>query len=126
MHSSHVDLFKSAIRLYEGGNVSAEPHRMMGKLDGWTMAVFHVETDEDVHADMWEMHPEAEEAVCVLAGGARIILRSSDQADEQIVNLDAGSAFIVPRGQWHRLELNQPSDLMSITMRNGTRLEKRA
>ncbi|MFI8888636.1 hypothetical protein ACIGW9_40845, partial [Streptomyces sp. NPDC053813] len=38
---------------------------------------------------------------------------------------DAQCSVIVPRGRWHRLELNAPSDLMSITLRHGTRLEKR-
>lgn len=42
-----------------------------------------------------------------------------------MVRLSAGTAVIVPRGRWHRLELNAPSDLMSVTLRHGTRLEKR-
>jgi hypothetical protein len=37
----------------------------------------------------------------------------------------AGTAVIVPRGRWHRLELDAPSDLMSITLRHGTRPERR-
>ncbi|GAA2234410.1 hypothetical protein GCM10010430_13920 [Kitasatospora cystarginea] len=44
---------------------------------------------------------------------------------EEMVRLPAGSAVIVPRGRWHRLELDGPSDLMSITLRDGTRLERR-
>lgn len=42
-----------------------------------------------------------------------------------MVPLPAGSAVVVPRGRWHRLELDGPSDLMSLTLRHGTRLEKR-
>lgn len=29
------------------------------------------------------------------------------------------------RSRWHRLELDAPSDLMSMALRYGTRLEKR-
>jgi hypothetical protein len=42
-----------------------------------------------------------------------------------MLRLGAGTAAIVPRGRRHRLELDAPSDLMSITLRDGTRLEKR-
>jgi len=42
-----------------------------------------------------------------------------------MVRITEGTAVIVPRGRWHRLELDAPSDLMSITLRDGTRLEKR-
>lgn len=27
--------------------------------DGWQLMAFHVETDADVHADQWEVHPDA-------------------------------------------------------------------
>jgi len=135
LFTTPVDLFASAIRLYDDGTVRGEERRMTGDLDGWTVATFHVETDEDVHADHWEMHPGADEAVCVLAGGARLILRADADADadadaeaeapERTVALGPGQAVIVPRGHWHRVELAAPSDLMSITLRGGTRLEKR-
>ncbi len=128
MQTSPTDLFASALRLREGGLVNAEERRMSGDHDGWTVAAFHAETDEDIHADYWEMHPESEEAVCVLAGGARVFLRPEDPTaagDEKAATLTAGTAFIVPRGRWHRLELDGPSDLMSIGLRRGTRLEKR-
>ncbi|MFI6515057.1 cupin domain-containing protein [Spirillospora sp. NPDC050679] len=122
-----IDLFTSGVRLFEDGRVLAEEERRMdGGADGWTVAAFRVETDEDVHGDHWEMHPAAEELVSVLSGAARMYLRPErDGAPEEMVPLAAGSAFVVPRGRWHRLELDRPSDLMSITLRRGTRLERR-
>ena len=87
----------------------------------WQITTFHVETDVDVHADHWEMHPAAEELVAVLRGSVRFHLRSGG-----IVRLGAGSSVIVPRGQWHRMELDEPSDIMSVTHREGSRLERRA
>ncbi|MEV0251751.1 cupin domain-containing protein [Nocardia sp. NPDC050712] len=108
------------------GRLLTEERRMQGDLDGWTIATFHVETDADVHADMWEMHPAGDELVSVLTGAARLYLRpENDRATADLVRLTAGHACVVPRGRWHRLELEEPSDLMSIGPRRGTRLARR-
>ncbi|MFJ3206197.1 cupin [Streptomyces sp. NPDC086989] len=122
-----IDLFASALRFHPDGDVRAVERRMTSSDSGaWQIATFHVETDADVHADHWEMHPQAEEAVCCLTGGIRLYFRpTTPGATEDMVRLPAGTAVIVPRGRWHRLELDAPSDLMSITLRHGTRLEKR-
>ncbi|GAA1894391.1 cupin domain-containing protein [Streptantibioticus ferralitis] len=124
---SSIDLFASALHIQPDGDVRVAERRMTSSDSGaWQIATFHVETDTDVHADQWEMHPEAEEAVCCLAGGVRLYLRPARPGGgEDMVRLHAGTAVIVPRGRWHRLELDAPSDLMSITLRHGTRLEKR-
>lgn len=122
-----IDLFALALTFHPDGDVRAGERRMDGSdSDAWQIATFHVETDADVHADHWEMHPSAEEGVCCLTGGARIHFRATGPGGaEDMVRLPAGTAVIVPRGRWHRLELDAPSDLMSITRRHGTRLEKR-
>ncbi|MFI9046949.1 cupin [Streptomyces sp. NPDC053427] len=121
-----LDLFASALHLHPDGEVRVTERRMANGGGAWQIATFHVETDADVHADHWEMHPEAEEAVCCLTGGVRLYLRPTGPGGAQdMVRLQAGTAVIVPRGRWHRLELDAPSDLMSITLRQGTRLEKR-
>lgn len=121
-----IDMFASALTFRPGGAVRAAERRMTGDDGDWQIAAFHVETDEDVHADHWEMHPAAEEAVCCLSGGLRIYLRPEEPGgEEEMVRLPAGTAAVVPRGRWHRLELDAPSDVMSVTLRGGTRLERR-
>ncbi|MFF2404752.1 cupin [Streptomyces goshikiensis] len=122
-----IDLFASALQFRPDGDVRVAERRMTSSDSGtWQIATFHVETDAEVHADHWEMHPEAEEAVCCLTGDVRLYFRPTTPGGaEDMVQLSAGTAVIVPRGRWHRLELNAPSDLMSITLRHGTRLEKR-
>ncbi|PSJ30712.1 cupin [Streptosporangium nondiastaticum] len=124
---SPIDLFAAALHIHPDGGVRAAERRMTNSDSGaWQIATFHVETDADVHADHWEMHPQAEEAVCCLTGGVRLYFRPARPDDgEAMVQLRPGTAAIVPRGRWHRLELDAPSDLMSITLRHGTRLEKR-
>lgn len=129
MSLAPLDLFApSVLCLAGGGTIRAEtPPRMSPGADGWCVAMFRAETGHDVHADRWEVHPGGEEAVCVLAGAARLILRGEDGAsEEEPVTLSAGTACIVPRGRWHRLELDGPADLMSVTMRLGTRTEPRS
>ncbi|MGI5208612.1 cupin [Spirillospora sp. CA-108201] len=121
-----IDMFASALTFGPGGAVRAAERRMTGDDGDWQIAAFRVETDEDVHADHWEMHPAAEEAVCCLSGGLRIYLRPEEPGgEEEILRLPAGTAAVVPRGRWHRLELDAPSDVMSVTLRGGTRLERR-
>jgi mannose-6-phosphate isomerase-like protein (cupin superfamily) len=126
-HVAPLDLFASALHILPGGEVRAAERRMAASPDGaWQIGTFHVETDADVHADHWEMHPEADEAVCCLSGGLRMYFRPAEPGDpDEAVQLHPGSAVVVPRGRWHRLELDAPSDLMSITLRQGTRLERR-
>ncbi|TYB42745.1 cupin domain-containing protein [Actinomadura chibensis] len=122
-----IDMFASAIAFHPEGGVRAAERRMTEGDGSWQVGTFHVETDADVHADLWEMHPAAEEAVCCLDGGLRVYFRAAEPGGaEEMVRLTAGTAVIVPRGRWHRLELDGPSDIMSIALRQGTRLEKRA
>lgn len=57
-----IDLFALALTFHPDGDVRAGERRMDGSdSDAWQIATFHVETDADVHADHWEMHPSAEE-----------------------------------------------------------------
>ncbi|WP_347879708.1 cupin domain-containing protein [Streptomyces sp. Tu 2975] len=73
-----------------------------------------------------EIHTEADEFVSCLTGGIRIILRPEQPGDdEEEIELGPGTAAIVPRGRWHRLALDAPSDMMAVTLPCGTREEKR-
>ncbi|WP_307845136.1 cupin domain-containing protein [Planomonospora sp. ID67723] len=95
--------------------------------DGWQLRAFHAKTDADVHADHWEVHPEAEEVVSCLIGKMRLYLRPERPGqEEEEIRLTAGTAAIVPRGRWHRIELDIPSTIMAVTLPRGSRLEKRA
>ncbi|MGV4984762.1 cupin [Streptomyces sp. NRAIS4] len=122
-----VDLFSSMLDFRPDGGVLSGARRMAeGDPGSWQVAAFHVETDADVHAEHWEVHPAGEEAVCCLAGGVRLYFRPVVEGGAEVmVRLGPGTAVIVPRGRWHRLELDAPSDLMSISPRRGSRLEKR-
>jgi mannose-6-phosphate isomerase-like protein (cupin superfamily) len=121
-----IDLFASALAFHPDGAVRARERSMTSDDGGWQFAAFRVQTDADVHADHWEMHPAAEEAVCCLSGGLRIYFRPDEPGgEEEMARLAPGTAVIVPRGRWHRLELDGPSEIVSIGLRGGTRQERR-
>ncbi|MBA9005704.1 cupin domain-containing protein [Thermomonospora cellulosilytica] len=121
-----IDLFASFIHLRQGGQIHAGKTTTDPDRDGWRLTAFHAKTDADVHADHWEVHPEAEEVVSCLIGTIRLYLRPErpGQAEEEI-RLTAGTAAIIPRGRWHRIELDTPSNIMAVTLPRGSRLEKR-
>lgn len=121
-----IDLFASFLHLRDGGHLHAGPRSFDHDGEGWQLMTFHVETDADAHADHWELHPEAEELVVCLTGGIRVYLRAQQPGDaEEQFTVPPGTATIVPRGRWHRIELDAPSDIMSVTMGRGSRLEQR-
>jgi quercetin dioxygenase-like cupin family protein len=37
--------------------------------------------------------------------------------------LPPGQAVIVPSGRWHRVELDEPTEILVVTVRRGTQLE---
>jgi mannose-6-phosphate isomerase-like protein (cupin superfamily) len=64
--------------------------------------------------------------VCCIRGAVRLILRPSDpdETSDEEIRLLPGQAVIVPRGRWHRLKVDEPTDLVAITFPDGTQLEK--
>ncbi|MFI7611058.1 cupin domain-containing protein [Nonomuraea terrae] len=126
MTTTPIDLFASLLRLHQDGEIHAGTRALDCDEDGWRLMAFHAKTDADVHADRWEVHPEAEEIVCCLIGKFRLYLRPERPGRrEEEIRLPAGTAAIVPRGRWHRIELDIPSTIMAVTLPRGTRLEKR-
>jgi mannose-6-phosphate isomerase-like protein (cupin superfamily) len=121
-----IDLYSSFLHIRPDGRVRAEQPVFDPERDGWQLMTFHVETDADVHGDHWEIHTEADEVVSCLTGGIRLLLRPEHPGDrEEGVELTPGTAVIVPRGRWHRIALDAPSDIMSLTLPHGSRLEQR-
>jgi quercetin dioxygenase-like cupin family protein len=122
--SNPVDLFAAALHLGADGQLRTGPPQM-AEGDHWQVASFRAATDAEVHADHWEVHPAGEEAVCCVSGAFRVHLRAAgpDGADS-VVRLRAGEAIVVPRGVWHRLELEEPSGVMSVGIRRGSQLQR--
>lgn len=123
-----VDLFTHDLHFESRETIRADQRRMTANDSDADrrLTVFHAETDDDVHADHWEKHPLADEAVCCLHGAIRLHFRAvNPDTPDDVVQLLPGQAAIVPRDRWHRFEVNQPADLLAVTVRRDTQLEKR-
>jgi mannose-6-phosphate isomerase-like protein (cupin superfamily) len=118
----------TGLRLDDDGGVEVErPLLRSPEVDGRIVVAFRASTNEEVHGDEWEVHPEGDEVVSVRSGQARVVLREEGgDGDADVVTLTAGTACVVPRGRWHRLEVDGPTELLSITPRLGTRIQARA
>ncbi|MEW9554933.1 cupin [Nonomuraea sp. NPDC050783] len=124
-----IELFASRIHLRHGGRIHAGKRTASAGPDGWHLTAFHARTGADVHADHWQVNTEAEEVVSCIIGKIRLYLRSERpgrQGQEEEIRLTAGTAAIVPRGRWRRIQLDIPSTIMTITLPGGARLEGRA
>ncbi len=66
----------------------------------------------------WEIHPAGDEILLLLAGRMTVVLES-DGGDEE-TTLQAGEAFVVPQGRWHRIKVIEPGELVFMTPGEGT------
>ncbi|MGA8117084.1 MAG: cupin domain-containing protein [Actinocatenispora sp.] len=124
-----VDLFDTLIHLREGGEAVPTARRNPkraghGDTGLWTLTAFHADSDRAVHADVWERHPSGHEVLCALNGELRVYLRDHGDGTVPVATLTPGRSFIVPAGQWHRLAVVEPGDLLVVTPRDGTEHER--
>ncbi|MEV4290452.1 cupin [Nonomuraea bangladeshensis] len=121
-----IDLFASSIHLDREGRIRAGRRTADPDQDGWRLTAFHAKVGGDVHVGHWEVHPEAEEIVSCLVGKIRLYLRPEGPGQqEEEIRLTAGTAAIVPRGRWHRIEVDIPSNILAVTLPRGSRVERR-
>ena len=67
----------------------------------------------------WEVHPEGDELVLLLAGAADFVLWKDDA--EEIIAVDTPGQFvIVPRGIWHTARPRGHADMLFMTPGEGT------
>ncbi|MDI2127740.1 cupin domain-containing protein [Yinghuangia seranimata] len=119
-----VDLFTAALRIHADGAIHTDHTGMRMDVDTWQLAAFRLTTDEDAHADRWEIHPDADEAVCCLTGRLRLQLRpAAPGGPVETTVMRPGTAVVIPRGRWHRFELDEPSDLLAVTLTAGSLVE---
>jgi quercetin dioxygenase-like cupin family protein len=60
-----------------------------------------------------EMHPDGDELLYLISGRVDVQLELAD--GKQTITIAAGQAVVVPRGVWHRVFLQEPSQLLHIT-----------
>jgi mannose-6-phosphate isomerase-like protein (cupin superfamily) len=66
----------------------------------------------------WEMHPQGEELIYLLAGAIDLAVLAGDT--ERTITIRPNNACVVPRGIWHRFIVQKPASILSITPAEGT------
>ncbi|TDT42713.1 cupin domain [Streptomyces sp. BK208] len=124
-----VDLFSSMFRLRHDGTVGTEEFSMRPDLDGWTAVAMRAEKTADLKsAANWMRHPDGDEVMCVLSGALRIYYRTGGEQDadgELRGRIGPGGAFVVPSDAWHRVELEEPTEMVVVLRAEGTVVEQR-
>jgi mannose-6-phosphate isomerase-like protein (cupin superfamily) len=113
MAESPIDLANSVIGLQRDGRarlVPQTPGRPPTRIDGYTVGA-PVMTGPAPHAG--EMHPDGDELLYLISGKISVVLEQG--AAERVLEVLPGQAVIVPRGVWHRVVPNEPSQMVHIT-----------
>ena len=120
-----VDLFEHGVQILTDGSVDpspADPSTSAGQDDG----VIQVEPPPGVGATFGgarlsessrhagERHPDGDELVYLVRGQASVSLETDD-AGPEVYELRPGEVLVVPRGRWHRLLIDAPSELLFLT-----------
>jgi quercetin dioxygenase-like cupin family protein len=115
-----VDVTRFALDIHRDLSVSPRARKSgpPERIDGMTVGFVSVTRDAPHNG---EVHPDGDEILYVLSGKLRVIGESDPSA---ALDLGPGEACIVRRGEWHRVIMLEPSQLLHITPgpRGGFRL----
>lgn len=105
-----IDVRNHVIDIYKDWSISIRETRPgpPERVDGMTVGIVTM-TQNAPHGG--EVHPDGDEILYVVSGKLRV---SCDSMDEELI-LDPGQAFIVPRGEWHQVDVLEPTQLVHIT-----------
>jgi len=106
------DLSTTVIGLRRDGDAQTieSPPGPPVRIDGLSVGAPSM-THEPPHAG--EMHPDGDELLFLVSG--RITVTLEDEDPPRRVELTPGRALIVPKGVWHLVRLEEPSQLVHIT-----------
>jgi len=79
------------------------------RIDGLTVGIITIEDDAPHRG---EVHPDGDEILYVVSGSVRVTGESAPNAS---IELHAGDACIVPKGEWHRVHVLERTQLIHIT-----------
>jgi mannose-6-phosphate isomerase-like protein (cupin superfamily) len=106
------ELSQITVGLYRDGQANFLP-KAPGppvRIDGFSVGA-PVLTRPAPHAG--EMHPDGDELLFLISGHVSVLLEGPDA--QRVLELRPGQAVVVPRGVWHRVLPNEPSQLLHIT-----------
>jgi mannose-6-phosphate isomerase-like protein (cupin superfamily) len=91
------------------------------RIDGFTVGAPLLSVEPSPHNG--ELHPDGDELLYLVAGRIAVVLDDGDQdhvGTERVEQLEAGQAFIVPKGTWHRIDVLEPGRLVHVTPGPGS------
>lgn len=97
-------------------NLYAELDQAYGDFAGRSLISSHT-FDNDWPS--WEVHPNGDEIVVLISGGAEMVL-AIESGDETEQLSEAGHFVIVPKGVWHTAKISAPTQMIFITPGEGT------
>jgi mannose-6-phosphate isomerase-like protein (cupin superfamily) len=105
-----VDLSQMLLDIGEDLSVSTRARKPGPpvRVDGMTLGIQYI-TEDAPHDG--EMHPDGDEILYVFSGRVRIFADS----DPEPLELGPGDACIVPKGEWHRVSVVEPTQLLNVT-----------
>lgn len=68
----------------------------------------------------WEMHPEGDEMVFLIAGDTDLVLSEKDGSETVIRVTTPGEYVVVPKGTWHTARPHAATTMLFITPGEGT------
>ena len=80
------------------------------RIDGYTVGAPIITGDAPHNG---ELHPDADELLYLISGRVKVHLELAD--GERIIDVEGGQGIVVPRGVWHRIEMQEPGQLIHIT-----------
>ncbi len=106
-----VDVSRFVFDIRRDLSVSTREHRPgpPERIDGTTLGIYAA-THDDPHGG--EMHPDGDEILYVVSGRLQV---TGESASDAPVELGPGEACIVQRGEWHRVSIVEPAQLIHVT-----------
>lgn len=96
------------------------PKLMQGELGDFRHEYLVTTAEYGADWPNWEMHPNGDEIVCLLAGSATMVLAAPDGSRDEVALTAPGSFAFIPRGRWHTAKLATPARFLFITAGEGT------
>jgi quercetin dioxygenase-like cupin family protein len=106
-----VDVSRCVFDIHRDLSVAAREHDRgpPKRIDGMTVGIITMEHDAPHDG---EVHPDGDEILYVISGGVCV---TGESAPDAPLELRAGDACIVPRGEWHKVHILEKTQLVHIT-----------
>lgn len=106
-----IDVSRCLFDIHRDFSVTAREHEPgpPKRIDGMTVGILTMEHDAPHNG---EVHPDGDEILYVISGSVRV---TGESAPDAPVELRAGDACIVPKGEWHKVHILEKTQLVHIT-----------